>query len=147
MLKKAKSKNRLEIIETICDGITHQEIFETIDYKKQSEDKIKQFTYPILVNTLTEFLAKNPRWGNRTRAREFVKERLLWEGNIKTTVHHTHFMGTKNRPDMIFEIDALKIACITNPMYLLICHLLILFLFHKKVHCQIHLNPLSYNLK
>ena len=110
MLKTTKSKKRLDIIETICDGITHQEIFETIDYKKQSEDKIKQFTYPILVNTLTEFLAKNPRWGNRTRAREFVKERLLWEGNIKTTVHHTHFMGTKNRPDMIFEIDALRIA-------------------------------------
>lgn len=104
-----KSTKRQNVIETICEGITHREIFETIDYKNQSEDKIKQFTYPILVNSLTNFLVK-VRGKDRDRARNFVKERLLWEGNIKTTVHHTRFMGTMNRPDMIFEIDATKIA-------------------------------------
>ena len=104
-----KSIKRENVIETICEGITHREIFETIDYKNQSEDKIKQFTYPILVNNLTDFLVE-VRGKNRDRARSFVKERLLWEGNIKTTVHHTRFMGTMNRPDMIFEIDAVKIA-------------------------------------
>ena len=109
MLKTTKSKKRLDVIETICEGITHPEIFNTIDYKKQSEDKIKQFTYPILVNTITEFLVSK-RGIDKKRARDFVKTRLLWEGNIKTTVHHTHFMGTKNRPDMIFEIDAMRIA-------------------------------------
>ena len=109
MLKTTKSRKRLNVVETICEGITHQEIFDTIDYKKQSEDKIKQFTYPILVNSLTEFLVSNRKIDKR-RAREFVKERLLWEGNIKTTVHHTLFMGTRNRPDMVFEMDTMKIA-------------------------------------
>jgi len=104
-----KSIKRENVIETICEGITHREIFETIDYKNQSEDKIKQFTYPILVNNLTDFLVEK-RGKDRSRARSFVKERLLWEGNINTTVHHTHFMGTMNRPDMIFEIDAVRIA-------------------------------------
>jgi hypothetical protein len=109
MAQAQKSKKRENVIETICEAITHREIFETIDYKNQSEDKIKQFTYPILVNNLTEYLVKK-RGKDRRRSWNFVKERLLWEGNIKTTVHHTRFMGTMNRPDMIFEIDAMRIA-------------------------------------
>ncbi|MAZ31233.1 MAG: hypothetical protein CMP57_03965 [Flavobacteriales bacterium] len=110
MLKTTKSKKRLNLLESICNGITHQEIFETIDYKKQSEDKIKQFTYPILINTLTEFLVLKRGWEDSQRAREFVKANLLWEGNVKTTVHHTHFMGTKNRPDMVLQMDEMNIA-------------------------------------
>ena len=104
-----KTKKRLNIIETICEGITNREIFETIDYKHQSEDKIKQFTYPVLVNCLTEFLVQN-RNKDRDKARSFIKERLKWEGNVNTTVHHTLFMGTMNRPDMVLEIDGNRIA-------------------------------------
>ena len=110
MLKTAKSKKRLNLLESICDGITHQEIFETIDYKKQSEDKIKQFTYPILVNNLTDFLVSKRGWKDSKRAREFVKTNLRWEGNVKTTVHHTLFMSTKNRPDMVLQMDEMNIA-------------------------------------
>ena len=109
MLKTTKSKKRLNLIETICDGITHQEIFETIDYKRQSEDKIKQFTHPILVNELADYFRQREDFTIEF-AREYVKDRLKWEGNVNTTVHHTLFMGTRNRPDMVLETDGLKVA-------------------------------------
>jgi hypothetical protein len=108
MPQAAKSKKRLNFIETICEGITHEEIFNTIDYKHQSEDKIKQFTYPYIVKTLTEYLVEKGK--DKTKAREFVKSHLKWEGNVNTTVHHTLFMGTMNRPDMVLEMEGLKVA-------------------------------------
>ena len=110
MPQATKSKKRLNFIETICEGITHEEIFNTIDYKHQSEDKIKQFTYPYIVKTLTEYLVEKGK--DKTKAREFVKRQLKWEGNVNTTVHHTLFMGTMNRPDMVLEMEGLKIAIV-----------------------------------
>jgi len=105
----SKSKKRLEILEALTEGITHPEIFETIDYKKQSEDKIKQFMYPHVVDTMTEYLMQNKGIG-RSEAKTKVKDMLLWEGNVKTTVKNIMFMGTQNRPDMVFEIADLKVA-------------------------------------
>ena len=51
----SKSKKRLDLLEAIQDGITTRDVFETIDYKSQSEDKIKQFIYPHLLTQLTEY--------------------------------------------------------------------------------------------
>jgi hypothetical protein len=109
MKQASKSKKRLEILEALTEGITHPEIFETIDYKKQSEDKIKQFMYPHVVDTMTEYLMQNKSI-SRTEAKVKVKDMLLWEGNVKTTVKNIMFMGTQNRPDMVFEIADLKVA-------------------------------------
>lgn len=105
----SKSKKRLEILEALTEGLTHPQIFETIDYKKQSEDKIKQFMYPHMLDTMTEYLMSN-RDISRTEAKAKAKEMLLWEGNVKTTVKNIMFMGTQNRPDMVFEIADLKVA-------------------------------------
>lgn len=105
----SKSKKRLEILEALTEGITHPEIFETIDYKKQSEDKIKQFMYPHVLDTMAEFLSKQ-NGISRAEAKAKVKDMLLWEGNVKTTVKNIMFMGTQNRPDMVFEIADLKVA-------------------------------------
>lgn len=105
----SKSKKRLEILEALTEGLTHPEIFETIDYKKQSEDKIKQFMYPHVIDTMTEYLMSHKNI-SRSEAKMKAKEMLLWEGNVKTTVKNIMFMGTQNRPDMVFEIADLKVA-------------------------------------
>jgi len=109
MKQASKSKKRLEILEALTTGITHPEIFETIDYKKQSEDKIKQFMYPHVIDTMAGYLMKVKNY-SRSEAKLKAKEMLLWEGNVKTTVKNIMFMGTQNRPDMVFEIADLKVA-------------------------------------
>jgi hypothetical protein len=43
-------------------------------------------------------------------AKDKIKKSLKWEGNVNTTINHILFMGTQNRPDMILEINGLKIA-------------------------------------
>ena len=105
----SKSKNRIAILEMIQDGISSGEIFETIDYKNQSEDKIKQFIYPNLLNKLTDYVMERKGF-SRSLAREKAKTMIKWEGNKNTTVKNIHFMGTANRPDMTVEIGGVKIA-------------------------------------
>lgn len=109
MTVATKSKKRTDFIELVCESLTTDEIFNTIDYKNQSEDKIKQFTYPHMVNALTEYIVEE-MGKTRESARKFVKQRLKWEGNVNTTVHHTLFMGTRNRPDMVLEMSGVNIA-------------------------------------
>lgn len=105
----SKSQNRLTILEIIQDGISTNEIFETIDYKKQSEDKIKQFIYPNLLNRLTDYVMEKKGF-SRSLAREKAKTMIKWEGNVNTTVRNIHFMGTANRPDMTVHINGINIA-------------------------------------
>lgn len=105
----SKSKKRLELLESIQLGISTRDIFETIDYKSQSEDKIKQFIYPHLLDQLTEYVMEK-RGFNRSLAKEKAKTMIKWEGNIKTTVKNMQFMGTANRPDMTIENEGIKIA-------------------------------------
>jgi hypothetical protein len=105
----SKSKKRLQILDALCEGITHDEIFGTIDYKKQNEDKIKQFMYPHIVEAMTQYLIDSEAIG-RNEAKDKVKKALKWEGNVNTTVHNIVFMGTQNRPDMVFEFGDLRIA-------------------------------------
>lgn len=105
----SKSQNRITILDMIQDGISTNEIFETIDYKKQSEDKIKQFIYPNLLNRLTDYVMEKKGF-SRSLAREKAKTMIKWEGNVNTTVRNIHFMGTANRPDMTVHINGINIA-------------------------------------
>lgn len=109
MNRASKSQKRIDFIDMISETITHDDIFETIDYKSQSEDKIKQFIYPHLVESLTDYIVSQ-EGKERSVAKETVKKNLKWEGNVNTTVSHILFMGTQNRPDMIVEMNGLKIA-------------------------------------
>lgn len=105
----SKSKNRIAILDMLQDGITTGEIFETINYKNQSEDKIKQFIYPHLLSQLTDWVAEKKGF-SPALAREKAKTMIKWEGNVKTTVKNIQFMGTANRPDMTVEIEGIKVA-------------------------------------
>lgn len=106
----SKGRRRTELIELVAEAITHEDIFGTINYRNKSEDEIKQFIYPHLLARLVEReLAIKPHW-SREKAKAELKQRLKWEGNVNTTVHHMLFMGTQHRPDMVLETDGLKIA-------------------------------------
>lgn len=109
MKTASKSQKRLAFLDLIQETLTHSDIYETIDYRKQSEDKIKQFIYPHLVESLTSHLVET-REMDKFAAKERVKENLKWEGNVKTTVNNILFMGTQNRPDMVLEMNGLRIA-------------------------------------
>lgn len=109
MKQKSKSTKRIELLSLISESITQDDIFNVIDYKNKSEDQIKQFVYPHLVESLTNYLVEN-QGIEKSRAKEKIKKSLKWEGNVKTTINHILFMGTHNRPDMVFEINDLKIA-------------------------------------
>ena len=56
MKLSSKSKNRIELLDVITEGISTQEVFKTINYKNQSEDKIIQFIFPHLVEELTQWV-------------------------------------------------------------------------------------------
>jgi len=105
----SKSQKRIDLLDLVTEAITHEDIFGTIDYKKKSEDAIKQFIYPHLVESLTQYVVEEQGKDKET-AKELVKKNLKWEGNVNTTVSHILFMGTQNRPDMILELNGLKIA-------------------------------------
>ena len=105
----SKSKKRIELLDSIQSGITTRDIFETIDYKSQSEDKIKQFIYPHLLDQLTEYVMEKKGF-SRGLAKEKARTMIKWEGNVKTTIKTMQFMGTANRPDMTVEADGVKIA-------------------------------------
>jgi hypothetical protein len=105
----SKSQKRIDLLDLVTEAITHEDIFGTIDYKKKSEDAIKQFIYPHLVESLTRYVVEEQGKDKET-AKELVKKNLKWEGNVNTTVSHILFMGTQNRPDMILELNGLKIA-------------------------------------
>jgi hypothetical protein len=109
MKLKSKSQKRVAFLEYVSEAVTHQDIFGTIKYQNQSEEKIKQFIYPHLVESLTELVVKE-RGIEKLDAKELVKKALKWEGNVNTTVHHILFMGTQNRPDMVLEMNGIKIA-------------------------------------
>lgn len=105
----SKSKKRIDLLDAIQTGITTREVFETIDYKSQSEDKIKQFIYPHLLDQLAEYVMEKKGFG-RGLAKEKARSMIKWEGNVNTTVHNIQFMGTANRPDMTVDYDGVKIA-------------------------------------
>lgn len=105
----SKSKNRIAILDMLQDGITTGEIFETINYKNQSEDKIKQFIYPHLLTQVSNWVAERKGF-SPALAREKAKTMIKWEGNVKTTVKNIQFMGTANRPDMTVDIEGIKVA-------------------------------------
>jgi hypothetical protein len=109
MKLSSKSKKRLKLLSIIEEGITSHEIFETIDYKNQSEDKIKQFIYPNLLNSLSKWITESKGF-EPSLARKKAKTMVKWEGNVKTTVKNIHFMGTSNRPDMTVETNGVRVA-------------------------------------
>ena len=109
MKQKSKSQKRIELLDLVSESITQDDVFNVIDYRNKSEDQIKQFIYPHLVDDLAEYMVQE-QGIDKAVAKDKIKKSLKWEGNVNTTINHILFMGTQNRPDMILEINGLKIA-------------------------------------
>ena len=109
MKQASKSSKRIEFLDLISESITHEDIFGTLNYKKKSEDQIKQFIYPHLIKDLTNYIVQGGE-EDKEKAKEVVKSSVKWEGDVNTTVNHILFMGTRNRPDMVVEMNDIKIA-------------------------------------
>lgn len=109
MKQANKSQKRIDFIDLVSEAITHEDIFGTIDYKNKNEDQIEQFIYPHLVESLTEYVMTN-EGKDKQVAKDYVKKSLKWEGDENSTVSHILFMGTRNRPDMIVDMNGFKIA-------------------------------------
>lgn len=109
MKQKSKSQKRIELLDLVSESITQDDVFNVIDYRNKSEDQIKQFIYPHLVDDLAEYMVQE-QGTDKAVAKDKIKKSLKWEGNVNTTINHILFMGTQNRPDMILEINGLKIA-------------------------------------
>jgi len=109
MRQATKSTKRTELLDLVTESITQDDVFKVIDYRNKNEDQIKQFIYPHLVESLAEYLVKENSI-QKSKAREKVKKSLKLEGNVNTTVNHILFMGTQNRPDMVLELNGIRIA-------------------------------------
>ena len=105
----SKSKNRLAILEMIQDGISTGDIFEAIDVKSQSEDKINQTIYPNLLNKVTEYVIEKKGF-SRSLAREKAKTMISSEFGEGSAVKNLQFMGTSNKPSISVNIGGVNIA-------------------------------------
>lgn len=98
----AKSKVRTDIILTVMRVLKSDKIYEVINYRQQSEDKIKQFIYPYLLEEIIKLYQGRFSISEAT-AKKRVKKDLKWEGDVGTTVENKLFLGTYHRPDMTID--------------------------------------------
>ena len=105
----SKSKNRLELLETITEGITSTEIFESSDFKNRSEDKLKKAIYPNLLNTIADRIC-DKRGFSKGLAREKAKTMIKFDDSKSQPIGTTHFMGTSNKPSITVESSGVKVA-------------------------------------
>ena len=106
----SKSRKRKEYLLEIMDILRSENIYDTIDYCRQDEGKIKQFIYPYLVEALTNHYAKGHTKKDIDIARQKARKNILWEGNKKTTVNNIVVFGVQHRPDMVIKDDDISIA-------------------------------------
>lgn len=97
-----KSINRLDILNSIMRILKADKIYKVINYRQQSEDKIKQFIYPYLLEETINLYQGRFNISEAT-AKKRVKKDLKWEGDVGTTVENKLFLGTYHRPDMTID--------------------------------------------
>jgi len=107
-MKASKTKGRTSLLKGIVDVISDKAIFDTIDYRKKSEDTIKQFMYQPLLGSFVKRLTDNGIPGDK--AYESAKKSIIWESNMQSTLHNMVLFGTQHRPDFEVKIDGLNIA-------------------------------------
>ena len=108
-MKAAKTKQRIELLDTVMEVISsNEDIYDVIDYKRKSEDAIKQHMYhPLLKKLEQRLLDKGISPKNSTIK---AKQSLIWEGNKQSVLHNMMLFGCQHRPDMELKIDGMNIA-------------------------------------
>jgi len=108
MKRLSKTKKRTDIINSIIKSLTDEEIFNTLDYKRNTESAIKQFMYQPLLIKVQKMLEENGVDKNKSKIK--AKESIIWESNKQTTLHNMMLFGTQHRPDIELKYDGLRIA-------------------------------------
>jgi len=108
MKKASKTENRIVLLDSLFSVISDKEIYDTIDYKRKSEDYIKQFMYRPLLQSIAQKY-KDEGDGYKVYMRK-AKKALVWEANKQTTLHNMVLFSTQHRPDMEINTDDISIA-------------------------------------
>lgn len=95
---KSKTSKRTELLREISSVICNPEIYDTLNYRDKNEMYLKQYLYAPLKSRLAE-LAERKKG-----------QKLIWEGDQKSTLHNITVFGTQHRPDFEINICDLQIG-------------------------------------
>lgn len=109
MSKTRHSKKRTKIVTRLMESLMNSEIYETIDYRRLDESRIKQYMHRIILDEVTKMISEFDNISENT-AKEKSRKNLYWEGDKKTTVNNMLFFGTQHRPDFVLNYNDLRIA-------------------------------------
>ena len=91
----SKSKNRLELLDIIQEGITVKDTSASVE-------KIKQSAYPNLLEKVSEWVAEKKGFSGGL-AKEKAKTMIKFDSSKTTGARNMHFMGTANKPTLTVE--------------------------------------------
>jgi hypothetical protein len=103
-----KSKRRTRILQAVMDSLKSPDIYGVINYKKQSEDKIKSYQHQPLLNTIKDIYEATGMLASN--AIEKAKKFLIWESNVTQTLNNMKLFGVSHRPDFLVLMDGMRIA-------------------------------------
>lgn len=98
----SKSKNRLELLDVIQEGIT-------VEDTTLSVEKIKQLAYPSLLEKVSGWVTEKKGFSGGL-AKEKAKTMIKFDSNKTTGARSMHFMGTTNKPTLTVESAGIKVA-------------------------------------
>jgi len=98
----SKSKNRLELLDAIQEGILIEDSSKTLE-------EIKEEIYPSLLERVSTWVTEKKGFTGGL-AKEKAKTMIKFESAKTTGVRDTHFMGTSNKPNITVESAGIKVA-------------------------------------
>lgn len=98
----SKSKNRLELLDVILEGVNVKDTNLSID-------KIKQAAYPSLLESVSSWVSEKKGFSGGL-AKEKAKTMIKFESSKTTGARNMHFMGTSNKPTLTVESAGIKVA-------------------------------------
>lgn len=98
----SKSKNRLELLDLIQEGIDVKNVTQSIE-------KIKEQAYPSLLAKVSEWV-KDKKGFSGGLAKEKAKTMIKFDSSKTTGARNIQFMGTSNKPTLTVESSGVKVA-------------------------------------
>lgn len=105
-----KSKARTMIIDDLVSALTNRRTFDRLDLRRSSEDRIRSRLDEHLHEVLVSIYKKLSPNLDTTKIEKRVEKSLFWEGDVKTTINNTLFLGTQHRPDFKLLIAGMRVA-------------------------------------
>lgn len=110
MGRSRKTQRRLKIIDHVTEALVHPGTFSVIDYRSRSEGGIKTFMYKTILRALEDLHRELSPSTPEDRISRKAQHSLVWEGDVRRTIHHLTFMGVQHRPDFEVSLRGTEIA-------------------------------------